>query len=421
MACPRIQKMPEKANIGGLQVFDYAGMQVIHQFVDRDYVHIRLHFDWANRLEFSKASQLLAVESAFSAGAGKYNPSEYAEKVESVGAMLDFQSDAFGPVLRLNCLPDRLPQAFELLLLALTEPNFDRDAFLGIRDARVAALRAKAAERKVLSMKLVQQATLPASMQADLDADLETEKVSRTIAEDLFKNVLRRRCGLRWIISGPIDAEVISDMLLDPSDLLPVGNCERLQMPIAEMNWSQIKMEQARRGLGVATALLPAPEADAQAAWPMRMLAEILRQRMQAALVENDRIAESVDCYYLAEKPAFVVMQISAKNAFQGTEFALSEIRKAKENGFQLAEVEAAKEVLRTQLALSYEAAPALSSQLDAAASLGMPNLAGNEEILIEKANQKTMQSLLKQYFHSISWGLVGDTTKVDRKSMLKL
>ncbi|MBL0015041.1 MAG: hypothetical protein IPP17_01070 [Bacteroidetes bacterium] len=71
--CPRGVKLPEQSGIGGLLAFDYAGIEVLHQYSARDFVHVRLQFGWQSSLEASHAAQMLAVEGAFTCGAGKFS------------------------------------------------------------------------------------------------------------------------------------------------------------------------------------------------------------------------------------------------------------------------------------------------------------------------------------------------------------
>ncbi len=420
-ACMRLPKLPEQANVPGLQVFDYGGMQVMHQYSDRGYVHVRLHFDWADWQEYSKATQLLAVEAAFGAGAGKYSPEVYAKKLENAGARMHFVAEKDGPVILVNVLPERIGSAFKLLSLGLAAPKFEREAFNDIRAARASAYNSNAAERKAESLQLATSATWSGLTKSQLDLGKQTGNVSRVIARQVFEQVMRQRCRLRWVIAGPVDVERISDLLLEITDVLAEGTCDEIMPSAMEAEWQNIQLQHETRGLGVATALLPAPAATDNSAWPIRMLAEIMRQRLHQKLVEKDRVARQVDCYYQAFEPACLVVQVSGKNAFQSAEFALSVLRNAREFGFSDAEVEAGRNVVEAQLGLGYEAAPTLAKRLDRAAVLEKPNLSGNEKILLQKVNAKYLQALAKEYFQTISWGLVGDTTKVDRKSLLRL
>lgn len=421
--CPRVPKPPTQSAIGGLLVYEYAGMTVMHQYSAREYLHVRIHFGWQRPEESSRAAQLLAVEGAFLAGAGKYSPEECAGRWEVAGATLDVVSTPDGPVVQINCLPERLDMTWEMLKLCLSDPAFDKVAFQALRAARVAAQEALEADR-------AHQAMVAAWGQAWPDVEMESamegsaaalEGVARTTAAETFRDLMRQRCNLRLVTVGPLDAERISDLLLNTVDALPDGECESQDAPAAAPQLRQVRLVHAPRGLEAVAGIFPGPPPGSIETFPMLLAMHILDHRLHSRLVGRDQVATRAVARYIAGHAGYNLIEVAGPNAFQCAEFILSELRSIKANGFTDAEVEMAKRALVAHIALGYESAPGLAARLDAAAEQGMTATTGHEQWLLETATAKTVNALLRQYLTGISWGIVGDTAGIDRKSLQRL
>lgn len=421
--CPRGVKLPEQSSIGGLLVFDYAGIKVMHQYSARDYVHIRLHFGWQKLEENSHAAECLAVEAAFTGGAGDYSPAEFAAKLEAAGATLEFLPQSDGPVVVMNCLPDRLNAAWELLTLCLADPLFDKTAYQSLRQSRVAAQKALEADLTHLAWQSAVQETWPGAKldQGTGNSVAELEAVARTTAQATFTDLMRQRCNLRLVTVGPIDAERISDLLLSTADALPEGECLPETAVFDPPRLQQARLVQDSRGMEALAGVFPGPPAASATALPMRLAMQIVAQRLHRQLVGIDHVAIKADARYVAAAPSHNLIQVTGSNAFQCAEFALSELRKLKANGFGELEVAHAKQALLAQYALGYESAGNMAARLDAAAELDGIALTGNEHLLLEAADAKRLTAVLREYLTGISWGIVGDTADIDRKSLQRL
>jgi zinc protease len=417
--CPRRVKLPERANVGGLMVYDYSGVMVLHQFSGRDYVHVRLHFGWQQPEESSHAAQSLAVETAFAAGAGDFLPTEFATRLEGVGATIDFVPTAEGPVIQMNCLPERLEAALGLFNLCLAKPRFDRAAFQALRSARVAAQKAAEADHSQQALAAALEGAWPmGETVAGKAADYEA--VALATAEATFLELMRKRCNLRLVTVGPIEAEQIADLLYNAVEALPLGECATSSPEISAPQLQQVKLVHASQGMQAVAGLFPGPPPGATDAIPMRLIMHMVEKRLRENVVRH-HIATEAEASYVGTAPGYNLIQITGANAFQCAEFCLSELRKVKAGGFTEVEVAHAKKALQTKMGLGYESAPGLAATLDGMAGLGKPTLAGNEGRYLEAARAKDLTAMLRAYLTGITWGIVGDTAGIDRKSLQRL
>ncbi len=421
--CPRGVKLPEQSGIGGLLAFEYAGIEVLHQYSARDYVHIRLHFGWQPSLETSRAAQMMAVEGAFTCGAGKYAAREFAAKLEALGAELSFFQQADGPLVVLNCLPDQLNEAWSMLNLCLIEPRFDREAFQAVRNARVAACKAVENDGGYQARMAAKKGAWPALEWGEytVGTAAEVEQVARSTAQLTFTEQMRVRCNLRLITVGPVDAERISDLLAEASEALPEGECQE-SMPVSNpMLLRQAMLVQDSKEFESLAGIFPGPVASSSEAITMRLVMKLLARRLREQLVQRDHVARTVAAGYDSHSPSHNWIEISGPNAFQCAEFALSELRRLKVGGFGSKEIAEGRQALLAEMALGYETASSMALSLDQAASLKCLALTGNEKLVVESADVKRVNATLAKYLTGISWGIVGDTTRIDRKSLQRL
>jgi predicted Zn-dependent peptidase len=421
LGCPRSPQLPTQPHIGGLLLYEYSGIRVMHQYSDRGYVHLRLHFGWQRPEENSYAAQNLAVEAAFQCGAGELGPAAFARKLESVGAALTFQPTVDGPVVMVDCLPDRLQAVWKLIDLCLTDPQFEKDSYARLRKGRVSAQKSAETDRGQQALEAARLAAWPESALSGLNnTAANLESVALVTAQTTFRDLMRQRCNLTLIVVGPIQAEKVSDLLLETVEGLPAGECADAQALPAPRTGQARLMQETRGGQALA-GIFPGPSPASPVTVQMRLVMHMLERRLRDKLVVHDKLATRLDARYVTTSPGYNLIQISGGNAFQCAEFALSELRKMRTYGFLQREVDAAKAFLRSQIGLSYEAAPSLAAQLDADASAQIVNLAGNELPLLEACTPKSCSAMLNQYLSGISWGMVGDTVGVDRKSLNRL
>ncbi len=420
--CPRAPRLPERAGVGGLLVYDYSGMTVMHQYSDRDYIHMRLHFGWQRPEENSYAAQNLAVEAAFTCGAGAYNPAEFARRLEIAGATMEFLQTTDGPVVLVDCLPEHLKNTWDLLSKCLTDPLFDKLAYHNLRARRVGAQKAIDVDRSQQAMQAAIATAWPELAQSQFGGNAASlDDVARATAQATFTDLMSQRCNLRLITIGPIDAEKISDLLLETVDALPTGACAEVDRVVVPPKLGRVKMLQETRGNEALAGIFTGPVPSSASTVQMRLVMQMLEQRLRTKLVLQDKLATRVEARYVATYPGYNAIQIVGDNAFQCAEWTLSQLRQVRSNGFQTLEVEHAKNAMRSQIGLGYESAPSLAARLDATAAAFVPNLAGNEIPLLDACTAKSCTAMLNQFLSGITWGIVGDTVGVDRNSLQRL
>lgn len=420
--CPRTGKVPEQPKVGGLMAYDYGGIQVIHQQSARDYVHIRLHFGWQLPEESSYMTQVLSVQGAFSCGAGQDSPESMAAKFEASGATLEFGTGLDGPVVTVECLPVRLDATWALVMSCLTEPLFDRVAFQAIRDEHIQRQRLLANDPSHRAKVAALQAAWPG---AGLDGPITGSEdavrdVSLATAQETFTLLMRKRCNLRLVVVGGVEAERVADLLETIIEKLPEGGCASAPA-IGNPQTLQARLVQADQGDEAFAAICPAPTPSSNEATWMRLVMQLLDRRMRMHLVDRDHVATFVQARYLSTPTGMAMVQVVGPNAFRCAEFCLSELRILKTEGVSEAELRMGKAAVSAVMALEYESAPALAQRLDEAAQAGALNWAGREQDALERVGIKEVNALIGQYINGIAWGIVGDTTRIDRKSLWRL
>lgn len=420
--CPRTIKTPEQPKVGGMLAYDYGGIQVIHQQSARDYVHIRLHFGWQRPEESSYMAQIMAVQAAFTCGAGEDSPEAFAAKLEGSGASLEFGTGLDGPFVTIECLPARLDATWALVMACLSEPMFDRAAFQSMRDEHIQQQRLLANDPSHRAKVAALQAAWPekALEEAIAGSEQMVKDVSMSIAKDAFLLSMRKRCNLRLVVVGGVDAERISDLLENSIEKLPVGECLPTG-PVESPQMQQARLVQMEEGDEAFAAIFSAPKpASAEATW-MRLAMQVLDRRMRMHMVDRDHVATFAQARYLSSPGGIGMLQVVGPNAFRCAEFCLSEIRILKSEGVSEAELRMGKAAVGAVTALEYESAPALAARLDEAAQSGALNWAGREHDALAKAGVKEVNAVIGQYLTGLAWGIVGDTVRIDRKSLWRL
>ncbi|MFN8396548.1 MAG: hypothetical protein U0176_18125 [Bacteroidia bacterium] len=420
--CPRTTKVPEQPKVGGMMTYDYSGLKVIHQESARDYVHIRLHFGWQQPEESSYMAQIMAVQGAFTCGAGSDSPEAFAAKLEASGATMEFGTGLDGPVVSVECLPARLDATWELVMACIAEPMFDRAAFQAMRDEHIQQQRLLANDPSHRAKVAAIQAAWP---QMGLDGAIggseeAVRDVSMATAQETFTLLMRKRCNLRLVVVGGIESERISDLLEGSIDKLPEGECATASAA-ASPQLQQAQLVQEEEGAEAFAAIFPAPgPASVEATW-MRVAMQVLDRRMRLHMVDRDHVATFAQARYLSSPTGVGMVQVVGPNAFRCAEFCLSEIRILKTEGVSEAELRMGKAAVGAVAALEYESAPALASRLDEAAQVGALNWAGREQDALARAGTKEVNAVIGQYLTGIAWGIVGDTSRIDRKSLWRL
>ncbi|MFM2375735.1 MAG: Peptidase inactive domain [Bacteroidota bacterium] len=421
--CQRGARLPEKSGVGGLLMFEYSGITVMHQYSGRDYVHLRFHFGWQNPEKYSYATQRLAVEGAFVGGAKGLTADAFASSVEAAGATLDFAAGSDGPVVMANCLKDHLDEAWALLVRCFSLPTFEKEAYQQMRDSRIATQRALESDLAHLASQAAIREAWPVldPMKTMGGSSTDLEVVEHTTAQAAFMEMMRSKCNLRLVTVGPVDAERISDLLLDLVEVLPDGTCAGPPATTAAPQLQRARLIHKPHGGDFIAGIFPGPPRGSVASVNMGLVMHMVEKRLHDHLVVRDRLASGALAQYIHADPAYNLIQIKGRNALQCAEFTLSELRKLKADGFSNVEVELGKRALGARIDLNYEAAPSLAAILDVTAAWNSPTISGNERLILDKSGAKALSALLRTYLTGITWGIVGDTTGIDRKSLQRL
>jgi predicted Zn-dependent peptidase len=326
-----------------------------------------------------------------------------------------------GPVVLVDCLPQRLEAVWELFSRCLTDPMFDRVAYQDLRAGQIAA-------QKELETDPIPQALEAALLTAWPDRPIQgamktadLEAVALTTAQATFRDLMRQRCNLHLTTIGPIDAEKITELLSVTVEALPEGVCSESEVTSDLPILQAAKLVQSKAGSEGLVGLFPGPSPHSIQSLPMRLVMHLLEKRLRDQLIQHDHVAQRVVSDYVGNDPGYNLIQISGNNAYQCAEFTLSELRKLKTYGFNETEVTHGLRAIQAEIALGYESAPSLAARLDGAAADNLLPMTGNEAQLLKAANSKSLSALLRQYLTGISWGIVGDTAGIDRKSLQRL
>jgi predicted Zn-dependent peptidase len=153
----------------------------------------------------------------------------------------------------------------------------------------------------------------------------------------------------------------------------------------------------------------------------MDAAARILDSQIRRRVVEELKIAVAAEVRYVPVPPAHLRISMTGPRMLQSAELALSEIRKMKEYGVRESALDSAKKWMLSEQQMALESSSNWSQQAALAILTGGWGSFGNPEERLQALTTGHLQYVMEKYATGISWGFVGDTTRIDRKTLLRL
>lgn len=416
-------KQTQGPDLGTVYSYTYGKIRVIQQYSDRAYVHFRLYVDGGtdNYAAGTAGIESLAIETALYGGAGDLDAAAYAAAVEAAGAQLGYATTPDYSVLTLDCLPDNAEAAWDLFVAALKTPTFDPAVYEGFKTQRLALLEGEGRrpERKAMAMARAQAFGetaygWPSEGTADNIRNLGPGKVRKH-----FVKKLMHKCRLTLVVVGPLDGEAIADLMLRGITGLPEGDCPEARAPQEAPRSGRIATDHRELATQYMVGVVPAPPAGSPDVTPMRVALALAQQRISEKLVAMNALRYGPEIDYHAFRQGYATIDFSSHKALRCAELILSELRQIREKGFGEAEWATARAQLSTRAYLRAEDAPSIGQALGHMALLGEAELPGVRPDPA-KIRKKDLDAVVRKYWTGISWAYIGDTTRMDRKTLLR-
>lgn len=422
-ACPGPRETPIAVDpLAGVSRFDYSGIRIVQQYNDRGYVHLRLYLERGPALSDPNLAGLepLAIAGAMEAGAGDMNGSEFAARLEALGAEIRYYTRMNYSVIVLNCLPTQLRSTWKVFSQALLNPKFDPEVFGWLRERQIALLDAQMQKGGQLVEQTAQHAALGRGMAEGLGTTAQIRNYSAGQAKEYFLGQLMQRCRMILMTSGPVDGEDVADLLLDNLDLRPSDNCppihELPQLPLRKPLLA-LASESDRGGPKVeyVAGVLSGEDLSPERTALRHSLAWLLQRKLE------DRIlASGLDCpaeVRVLERDGFpLALSLKSTRGLACTELALSELRVLRANGLSETEWKALRREALSRALLRRESAEAAVASLAECVLYNCWESCGQETDLLQRLNAKAINSLLRKELSGITLAYQGDTTRMDRK-----
>jgi predicted Zn-dependent peptidase len=192
----------------------------------------------------------------------------------------------------------------------------------------------------------------------------------------LAKERLFLRCRMALIVTGPVDAEAVSDLLFDSLDLLPEGDCSPSPQP--PVQFGRIMAVQDGGPMEAMSAIMPAPDPGSMDAFAVHAAARILAAKFNERIVGQIHLAVGADFRYVTASPAHLRMDFTGPRMLQAAEWALSEIRQLRDQGISATALDSAKAWLVAERQMSLESAASWAQQAAEAEMTGAWQNHGN-------------------------------------------
>lgn len=405
-------------DINRIARYDYAGIPVAQVQESRPYVHLEVLFGRLPGMD--RGLEAIILEAVMLGGTGDLDPYVFALKMESAGGILDLVEREGYVSLRLRCLPEDLKESFLLMSQLLIHPQLEESVVSGVVAEHKALMRASENSPELAAEMLLREFAFAGTPSARSSSPSPSTLAISTPASlhRLAVSEMFIRCNMGILVAGPVDAEMVGDLLFGTIDQLPEGDCPA----ISEMSVTTglVAMEHRPEGIEAITAALPAPGPGSPDAFVMDAAARILDAQARKRVVEQLRIAVNSEIRYVALPPAHLRITMTGPRMVQSAELVLSEIRKMKENGIRETALDSAKRWMLSEQQMALESSSNWAQQAAMSVLTGGWGGFGNPQERIEALSPSHLQYVMEKYATGISWGFVGDTTRIDRRTLLR-
>lgn len=414
---PRAWQGPDA---GKVVRYTSSGIRVAQVYEGRAYAHLEVLVEKDAQV-LAPGLEALVLEVALQGGTEALDGMAYGAALERAGAVVDVVSHETYVAVRMRCLPQHLGEAFGVLSGAFTAPRFPEALYVARRNAKVAQLREMGEVPQALADALVREAAFEggiAGRSEVADPDL-LAGVSHGMARAYLRDVLLLRCRMAVVVVGPVEPEDVGDALFNTLDQLPEGDCSG---EVAEVGpkVGQVRALQSTEAIQALVGVVPAPGPESPAAFVAGVVMDMYGDWLRARLIADQGMLLEADARYVAGPVAHLRIDLAGPKVLPAVELALSELRRLREFGVTEGRLDSARAWLGAERMMGMESAQALAGQLGMAELCsGWVNY-GNPDVRVGAVKAKHVQSVLEEYCHGISWGFVGDTTKMDRRTLLR-
>ncbi|MEM7038963.1 MAG: insulinase family protein, partial [Bacteroidota bacterium] len=398
--CPGSGRKPMQVDtLADVSRFTHSDIQVVHQHSDHSLMHFRLYImEGAARTTPSFAGVAnLALETALAGTAEK----DLRGELEARGARIAHFTTPDYSVITLECLPDKVEEAWALFAKALTEPVFDKTRFESLKAAHLSRLKTGESQPGILAGRMAREAAFggtPYGIPPEGTAG-SIEAMELGDVRDYFKLELMRKCKLMLVAVGPVDMEGVTDLLYNTLDMLPLGDCRQGAPDVEGPEVRRIAAAHRIMPRQYMVGTLPGPPPNSPLALPMEVLLRILKQRLHQRLVVDEPLTFAPEVRYVPQRKGYGLIRFSSHQALKCAELVLSELRKIRKDGISTEELDEVRKLIRTELEAGYETASGIAARLGNSALNDGWTLFGQEAYRLPELRTKALDEVIRKYW----------------------
>lgn len=430
--CPKPLEPRVAVDQLGPEVFDYAGIRVIHVATPRAPMELRLVFQgnalWNNGIKPFQSR--LALATALRGGAGNWSSNEMGAQIDQEKLLLDYKVDDGCAWLRMACLPEQLVTSWGIFKEIIMAPQFD-DGALAAEQNGVTRTHDLVKEEALFGLgKLVRTkgfGPLGLGSGNGLEPGLELPGID--VIREWYQQKMLGQGRLALVVVGQVDAEAIADLLFRSLSNLPTRGWEG-----NDPTYSPVPLNKGvfvAKALGESEAIaLHLPLADAKtqqyssdvtAEAGLMVFWDLCKTRVRQLFADDPLLLSRLRFRFEGGSRPGGWMVIDGGRIMPPTELIMSTLRALYQNPPTAAEIETSRSSLLNQQLRTFQSNRNLADQL--ARSIGTDQLADMLPRLqaMQIVGDKQVLEMGQFALENLAWFYVGVPSRVDRNNLTRL
>jgi|GEM_PF-6903848 predicted Zn-dependent peptidase len=418
--CPS-NKQPKpflSSDLTSVARFEFSGISVIQ--VQQARLHMQVDFLFGNLDRNGQGAEQILMKGLAQAGTSQKSPHEFARSLENAGGRLEALVAADFSGLRLKCMPEDLKNCFQLIGDLLLNPKLNPRYTIELLEEWDQSKSTAKMDPTFWADSLQGLLWLEASTATvDPSPSADDRIPTFTQLEEMLTGPLLSRCNMALVVSGPLDVESIGDLIVGSLDMLPEGDCPP-QSP-KSLKTGVVEVLHKPEGDGAICATWLAPSSNLPDAFVADAIAKMLEIKLQDLLVKKLKLAHACRFQYIPKPAPHLRLDMMGPQMSQAAELAASELRKAKNLEMSATSLDSAKRWLGLVYQQELESSSNWATTVAKAHFHENWNMYGNPTERLKALLPSHVPYVLQKHCTGVSWVFVGDTTKLDKKSLLRL
>lgn len=432
MGCPpRTQSLRVQGSNWAPLVYNYAGIRVVQVQTQHSPVEVRLVFKGDDSWNSGSSPLLnqLGLANALRGGTIEHLPGDFAKQIDQEKAILSYGlGDGYG-WLSLSCLEGRLKPAWELFQQATLEPGFDPETYRS--EVRELDQRSEL-ERKLSTWGLAQLVQskgfgpLPFRSGTVLAEGIAVPTVDEV--KQWYENTLLNKSQLALVVTGPVDAELVADLLLGGLSTIHSQSWEGEVVVKSAPPAPGIYLEKSQEDQEAIALHLPlvGDKNEGYSQIPLEegafmLFVQILEERLNRLFSTDPQAKRNIRLgLFRGSRPGGWLM-LDGLQVMPRAELIMSELRNFYRDGLVDGELELARGMV-----VNNQLAHLQSNRRQAdlwALEVGQGSLDRWPEVVnaLQQVSEKVVLQMGRSSLESLSWFYYGVPSRLDRNSLSRL